>query len=130
MLTSLIMKTKLLKERLERYTCLPSAVRVRWEHWKQWLMCHTPALNLLQAAPLKPVPYLAHLRHRALPLHRCLGQMSHPGSVIHHQLYLVGGITEHDASREAAQPSGDASCLADPAFAGSPSLRLLSLGSD
>lgn len=32
----------------------------------------------------------------------------------------MGGITEHDTSQEAAQPLGDAPCLADPAFAGSP----------
>lgn len=46
--------------------------------------------------------------------------MSHPGSVIHHRLYLVGGIAEQEASWEAAQPLGDAPCLAAPAFAGSP----------
>lgn len=96
------------------------SVPVCWEHWKQWLICHTPASKLSWASALKPVPYLAHLQHRAPLLCPWSCQMSHPGSVIHHQLHLVGGIPEPNKSQEAAELLGDASCLADPVLAGIP----------
>lgn len=96
------------------------SVPVCWEHWKQWLICHAPASKLSWAAALKPVLYLPHLQHRALLLCHWSCQMSHPGSVIHHQLHLVGGIPEPNNSQEAAQLLGDASCLADLVFAGTP----------
>lgn len=128
MLTSLIGnedKTIERKHRLERYTLINPVLPEYAGNVENSGSFVTPQLQIFYEQLLWSQSCISHLQYRALLLHRCLCQMSHPGSVIHHRLYLVGGIMEQEASWEAAQPLGDAPCLAAPAFRKSKLLSLI-----